>query len=174
MRTIDLNELREMAGNAKGIIDKIYLHWSAGSYYNASADYHISINGDGDILISTDDLTEVKSHTWRRNSRSVGVSMLCCAGASCMADGTTDFGDYPPTNEQIEKMAKVVAILCGELGLAINGNNVMTHCEAAELDDYGPSTTCERWDLWYLPDFDGSMQPGGDVIRGKAVWYQNN
>jgi hypothetical protein len=52
---------------------------------------------------------------------------------------------------------------------------VMTHCEAAEKDDYGPSTTCERWDLWYIPDeygSNGELVPGGDLIRGKAAYYQ--
>ena len=30
-----------------------------------------------------------------------------------------------------------------------------------------------RWDLWYLRDSpgDGAMKPGGQVIRGKALWY---
>ena len=73
-------------------------------------------------------------------------------------------------------MAKVTAVLCEELGLEINRYNVMTHCEAAEIDGYGPSTTCERWDLWRLKDIpgDGQLKDGGDVIRGKAIWWQNN
>ena len=51
-----------------------------------------------------------------------------------------------------------------------------THCEAAEEDDYGPTTTCERWDLWYLPDIPATeeLKPGGEVIRGKAAWWQKN
>jgi hypothetical protein len=96
-----------------------------------------------------------------------------CVGACANSGVDTDFGDEPPTEEQIEGMSKVVAALCNGLGLEINANTVMTHCEAAELDDYGPSSTCERWDLWYLPDYpNGDMKPGGDVIRGKAIWYQ--
>ena len=53
--------------------------------------------------------------------------------------------------------------------------NVLTHCEAALIDGYGPySGDAEtRWDLWYLRDSpgDGLMKPGGQVIRGKALWY---
>lgn len=43
--------------------------------------------------------------------------------------------------------------------------------EAAELDGYGPNTTCERWDLWTLP---GSTDwgSGGDYVRGKALYYK--
>lgn len=33
MRKITLDELREMAQAAKGYIDKIYVHWSAGRYH---------------------------------------------------------------------------------------------------------------------------------------------
>lgn len=77
---------------------------------------------------------------------------------------------------QIDGMAKVVAVLCEELGLDINANNVMTYAEAADSDDYGSATTFERWDLWKLPDLpsDGELKPGGDVIRGKAIWWHNN
>ena len=100
--------------------------------------------------------------------------MLCCAGACCIADGDIEWGDYPPTKVQIEAMSRVVATLCSALELPINSDTVMTHCEAAELDDYGPSTTCERWDLWYLEDTDGTIRPGGELIRGKAIWYQQH
>lgn len=52
---------------------------------------------------------------------------------------------------------------------------MLTHCEAALIDGYGPySGDAEtRWDLWYLRDSpgDGAMKPGGQVIRGKALWY---
>ena len=44
----------------------------------------------------------------------------------------------------------------------------MTHAEAADLDDYGPATTFERWDLWKLASADGTLQDGGALIRSKA------
>lgn len=176
MRAVTLGVIREMAREAKGCIDKIYLHWTAGNYGNYSDDYHINIDSNGSIVISGYDLTELKSHTWRRNSNAVGIAMCCCAGAVAYSADNIDFGSQPPTEQQIDVMAKVVAVLCEELGLVINSNNVLTHCEAAELDGYGPSTTCERWDLWSLPDIpgDGALKPGGGVIRGKAIWWQNN
>lgn len=175
-KNISLQELRRMARAAKGCIDKIYLHWTAGNYGQYSDDYHICIDGDGTIVACCNDLTELKEHTWRRNSNAVGVAMCCCAGASAYAGGVIDFGEQPPTPAQIDRMAKVTAVLCEELGLEINRYNVMTHCEAAEIDGYGPSTTCERWDLWRLKDIpgDGQLKDGGDVIRGKAIWWQQN
>ena len=102
--------------------------------------------------------------------------MCCCVDAKCWADGRVDFGSVPPTPEQIDGMAQAVAAICKEMKLPIVDDVVMTHCEAAEKDCYGPSTTCERWDLWKLPDLpgDGKIKPGGDVIRGKAIWFQNN
>ena len=62
----------------------------------------------------------------------------------------------------------------------------MTHGEAADNEDgiyasepYGPSTTCERWDLEVLGlDESVHFHPwatdgtrGGDVLRGKINWY---
>ena len=175
-KRITLEELRRMARAAKGYIDKIYLHWTAGNYHQFSNDYHLCIDDDGAIIATTDDLTVFKEHTWRRNSDAVGIAMCCCAGAVAYSADNIDYGEHPPTAAQIDSMAQTVAVLCKALGLDINPHIVMTHCEAAELDGYGPSTTCERWDLWTLPDVpgDGKQKPGGDVVRGKAIWWQNN
>lgn len=170
------DELRAMARAARDKIDHIYLHWTAGRYGQYFDDYHINIDADGTLIASCRDLTELKAHTWHRNSDAVGIALCCCADASAYAAGVIDFGTYPPTAEQIDAMAKVVAVLAEELGLQINRHTVMTHCEAAEIDGYGPSTTVERWDLWKLPDIpgDGLLKDGGNVIRGKAIWYANH
>lgn len=175
-KRVTLDELRVMARAAKNKIDHIYLHWTAGNYHQFSGDYHLCIDEDGAIIATTDDLTAFKEHTWRRNSDAIGIAMCCCAGAVAYSADNIDYGEQPPTAAQIDSMAQAVAVLCKELGLDINPHIVMTHCEAAELDGYGPSTTCERWDLWALPDVpgDGKQKPGGDVVRGKAIWWQHN
>jgi hypothetical protein len=128
-------------------------------------------------------LDEVLAHTWKRNSGSVGITLACCVGAT-----SSDLGDEPPTNAQIEAMAQAIVAVADGLWLTIDINHVMTHGEAADNEDgiepheeYGPKTTVERWDLEYLgtdesPAFepwatDGSR--GGDVLRGKAQWYRN-
>jgi hypothetical protein len=125
------------------------------------------IDHDGTILTSVDVLTEYKSHTWHRNSGAVGLALACCAFAT-----TEDLGDEPPTEVQIEALAQVVAALCTGLAIPCDKDHVMTHAEAADLDGYGPDTTCERWDLWFFPGV--TRGDGGNVLRGKVVWYQQS
>ena len=69
-------------------------------------------------------------------------------------------------------------MLAEELELPLDTSDyIMTHCEAAYKDDYGPYSGDEdtRWDLWYLPDYygeDGKLVDGGNLLRGKAAFYQ--
>lgn len=198
MQEVSLKQLKEMAEIARSYIwerakglgrnPKIYLHWTAGSYDTKFSDYHINITGDGRIWVSTDYLGDTLNHTWRRNTGSIGVA-LCCAKDA----GSTSLGSYPPTEAQIETMAQVIAVLADALWLTINKAHVMTHGEAANNEDglcvhdpyawwndsYGDGDT--RGDLEYLgiPESplynpwatDGTR--GGDVLRGKAIWYKN-
>jgi len=145
----------------------VYLHWTAGHYGQFFADYHVNIDADGGIYISTEDFSEIKPHTYQRNTGAVGIGLCCAYGAV-----TSDLGAEPPTGQQIEVTAQAVAVLTQALDLAIDRYHVMTHAEAADDDGYGPATTCERWDLWF---FAGTAAgEGGNVIRGKANWYQQN
>jgi len=165
VRKIFLDDLCQLARAAKGNIDCIYLHWSAGHYGQPFANYHINIDYDGSLLTSVASLSVPLAHTWQRNYRSVGVAMLCCALAT-----PHNLGNEPPTELQIEAMAQVVAVLCRELELPVDFYHVRTHAEQADLDGYGPATTWERWDLWILRQGDPPGS-GGHVIRGKALWY---
>jgi len=172
MRKVTLEELKQLAldskdslweqANGVGRDVKLYLHWSAGHYGQFFEDYHINIDADGSLFISTDDLSEIKFHTWRRNTGAIGIALACCAFAT-----TNDLGDEPPTDLQIEAMANVVRVLCKTLDLTIDNQRVLTHAEAADLDDYGYNTTCERWDLLFLHNGD-AIGSGGDIIRAKA------
>lgn len=169
----DKEQLIQYANAAQGKeVRRIYLHWSAGRYDQIFNDYHINIlgNPDGEVYFTTDDLAEVKSHTWKRNTGAIGITLACAFGAS----SPERMGDYPPTAQQIESMAQVIAILSGILDIPITKDFVMTHAEAADLDGYGPETTVERWDLWKLKDSDGVWKSGGEILRGKAIWYQQN
>ena len=174
MRKITLEELKALAVDAQGSIDHIYLHWSGGHYGQFYADYHVNIDSDGTIYVSTDDLTEVKAHTWRRNTGSIGVSLACCAFAT-----SKNLGTEPPTTAQIECIAQVIATLCIHLDLPCDAMYVMTHGEAGDNIDggtaytpYGQNTTCERWDLARLSNGD-PWGSGGDILRGKANFYIN-
>lgn len=177
MKQVTLKQLKQLALNGKAAIwaearsverdVKLYLHWSAGPYGQFFADYHINIDEDGSIYVSTENFAEIKAHTWHRNTGAIGIALACCYAAD-----PDDLGPEPPTSLQIEAMAQAVAVLCKTLDLTIDCERVMTHAEAADLDDYGPKTTCERWDLWLLPGTEKGE--GGNLIRGKAIWYQQN
>ena len=153
MREVTLNELSAMASDAREAIweaaqeygrePKIYLHWTAGHYHQKFDDYHVNIDKDGRIFVSTDDLSEVLAHTWRRNSGSVGITLDCCAGAT-----SDDLGSEPPTLKQIETMAQCIQVVADALWLTIDIKHVMTHGEAADNadglhthEDYGPQST---------------------------------
>lgn len=182
MRKVSLAELKELAEQAKASIweqageynrdVKLYLHWSAGHYHSLFEDYHVNIDGDGNIYVATEDLSEVLNHTYRRNTGSIGIALACCAGA------TSDcLGDEPPTKKQIEAMARVIAVVAKALDLTIDLDRVMTHGEAGDNMDglepheqYGMNSTCERWDLAILRNGD-AWGAGGDELRNKANWY---
>lgn len=191
MQKVTLAELKQLALQAKsdlwnqanllGRDVKLYLHWTAGHYGQFFDSYHINIDADGSVYVSTNNLAELKSHTYRRNSGAIGISLACAYNAT-----TNNLGPEPPTAQQIEALAQVVAALATVLDLTIDLQRVMTHAEAADNKDglnpgyeangyphgkHGPEHNCERWDLWY---FDGATKgEGGNVIRGKANWYKN-
>lgn len=124
-----LKEMEMMAVAVRGYIDKIYLHWSAGYYDTVFDDYHINIQGDGEIIV-TGGFGEIKAHTWQRNSGSIGVSLCCAYNAT-----SNDLGEEPPTEIQIEKMAQVIAHLAKGLDIPIDKQHVLTHGEAANNED---------------------------------------
>ena len=195
MTEVTIDELRQMASDCRESIwaraksmgrePKIYLHWTAGRYSQFWDDYHVQIDEDGKLYMPPDVTLDDDSlpATYHRNTGSVAVTLLCCVGAT-----SEDLGEMPPTKAQIESMAKAIVAIADGLWLTIDKNHVLTHGECADNEDgiypheeYGPKSTCERWDLEYLqtdesPKFnpwaeDGSR--GGDVLRGKANWYRN-
>jgi hypothetical protein len=176
-RIVTYDELREMAAAIEpGTIKRLILHWTAGRYDQIFDDYHLCIDNAG-LLHMPSNLTDLKSHTYKRNTGSLGIALCCGLGASTLKKlGAVDYGPMPPTVMQIECMAHVVAILTQQLSIELNEKNVFTHCEAAMEDGYGPGSEDPdiRWDLWYLPDFpsrDGLFL-GGEILRRKAAWYQ--
>lgn len=202
MRKITIDELKNLAADARLAVwanaeeydrdPKVYLHWTAGHYNSLGSDvehgYHIAITGNGDIYLMNP-LTKTTSGTWRRNTGAINVTL--CGGYGA---GSNGLGNEPPTSAQIEAMAQVVAVICKGLWLTPNKVHVLTHGEAANNEDgdwtchnpyawwndsYGDGDT--RGDLEYLgteesPYYNPSATDGsrgGDVLRGKAMWYMN-
>lgn len=197
---LDDRELLSLAQAAAGAVRHIYLHWTAGHYGQAYDDYHLNIGRDGTVYGTGRSLAEPRAHTWRRNGASIGIALECGCGASVVVPvGITedllqgvpagrekrplftaeiDYGKEGPTAAQIESAARLLALLCPVLGLEITPETVMTHAEAAIADGYGPCSGDPelRWDLWFLPDPSAPRQllPGGDLLRGKALWYRQH
>ena len=60
---VTLEELEEIAADARGIVNKVYAHWTAGHYGQAFNSYHILIDEKGNAYITTEDFTEKLAHT---------------------------------------------------------------------------------------------------------------
>lgn len=168
-------ELLILAQEAKGSINHLYLHWTAGNYGQAYDDYHINIDKNGEVYQTCSSLTEKKPHTWRRNSGAVGIALCGACGAVYGGAGNLSFGSAPPTTAQLRSMAWVIAFLCMALGLAIAYPVVMTHGEAAMADGYGPGSGDPetRWDLLWAPDVEEKerFRQGGVMLRQLAQVY---
>lgn len=147
MRQISIDELSNYTTQARGLIDHIYLHHTAGTYEQVFSDYHLNITGDGEIYTDMKDFTEKKHHTWMRNSRSIGIALCCAKDAKVWRNGNTDYGEYPPTYAQIDMLGQVVAKLLVEIGIPLSC--VYTHGEIADIDGYGiwDDDPDMRWDL---------------------------
>ena len=190
--------IRDMAREVRGGIYRIFLHWSGGHYGCNEDAYHICIDRNGEVYINCKSFLSLKAHTYMHNAGAIGIALLCGYEGRCWTpagkdaaqldvayssdhparDGcpVIDYGEEPPTRKQIEVMAKVVAILCRELCLPIEEDTVMTHCEIAFADGYGPGDGDPdmRWDLWFLPEPGvpgGALFPGGLLLRTKAQFY---
>ena len=168
-------ELLEMAIQARGKIEHIYLHWTAGAYGHVYTDYHFCIDETGQFMIPVgrqlDCLTQKLAHTWQRNGKAVGVAIMGAVGSKAEwpeGEGLEiTWGKRAPITEaMIDGLARAVAILCYGLQLPVNVDTVATHAEVAKLDFYDLQSgdpEC-KWDLLRLP-FKGVNGNGGDYIR---------
>lgn len=164
-----LNDVEYMASQCSAT--HMTLHWGANWYGNTSDHYHINILGDGTIYSDYDNLDVYCEHTWLRNTGNIGISLSCMGDGGIWKDGTIQWGSAPPTDEQIETLAKVVNAICKGAGWDIDVDRVRTHAEWAEIDGYGinDSDPDMRWDLLHIPQEEGN---GGDIIRGKAIYFK--
>lgn len=126
--------------------------------------------GDGEIICSRP-LDTIPTATWHRNTGSIAIALCCCQDAQAYRNPwRARLGDEPPTEEQIESLAMLSAAIADVFDIPVDADHFMTHAEAADLDGYGPATTCERWDLAVLDESDEWMS-GGGILRGKTEFY---
>ena len=140
MTVASLGEVRELAANAKealwekatalGREPKLYLHWTAMHYGRFYCSYHINIDRDGTIYLSTRDFSQYTPGTWKRNDGAVNLTITGCIGSN-----PSTLGPEPPTEAQIETMAQVIAVLAEGIGIPVDKQHVLTHGEAANNED---------------------------------------
>ena len=100
-------KLAELVALGHNRISQIYLHWTAGRYGQLYDDYHFNIDADGSSVYQTcTQLTELKSHTWHRNTGAIGIALCCAYGALPHNGRNTEFGKFPPTPRQINAAGK--------------------------------------------------------------------
>lgn len=112
------------------MLTKIYLHWTATPYdWKQPNHYHIVITKDEVVRLHQNN--QKLSHTFGRNTNSIGIAVACMGGRG--------WKDYPPTPGQIEKLCATTAQVATRLGYKledINIKNIMTHAEAAANRDF--------------------------------------
>ena len=156
----------------------VYLHWTGGHGYTSFPEYHFCIDHDGDIIYPLP-LTKIPKATWQRNTGSIAIALCGCYGATAYRndDGSlyARLGNEAPTEEQIETLAQMMSKISDVFDIPLTTDHFLTHAEVAYIDNYDLDSDDpdKRWDLAVLHDNDPWMT-GGETLRGKAIWYQNN
>lgn len=181
-RQITMDELKSLALDAYGKIEKAYLHWTGVKDGKHFKDYHINIDRAGTMWTDMEALTDYKEHTYMRNSNAVGIAIEACWDAV----SENNLGSEPPTKEQLATMTQIMAVLTINAGVPLDLQHQMTHAEAADNKDgldlyyldptgypnntYGPDSNVDRWDLLVCHAGDERWS-GGDWLRGTARWW---
>ena len=106
--------------------------------------YHYVIRKDGTIEKGRPEWA-TGSHAYGENSHTIGIHV---SGNFCIAE---------PTQEQIEKLSYLIGYLCEKYDLVPDARHVVGHCDLM-------ATACPSDNLYDM------LQ----MIRGKAIWYQQN
>lgn len=179
-----------------------YGHWSVGCYDQDFPEYQEMVEdgkttGFSSEVHKHDDVAHLVrnnspaedtfAHTYHRNTNAWATCFASMSGGS-----TDDLGPNAPTPDEIDVFVR--AMVEDHINLHVPIGNFMGHGEAADNmdfptrndpaaphDPYGPSTTCERWDLgcWIDPQTRALLPftrpcPAGweflpDYIRGQAI-----
>ena len=142
---------------------RIICHWTAGGHKASAFDkqhYHILIESDGRLVrgprsiadnVSTADGVYA-AHTRRCNTRSIGISVCCMAGAR---QRPFKRGRFPMTKKQWETMTEVAAELCDRYGIEVTPKTVLGHGEVEKNLNIRQNG---KWDPMVLP-WDPGLSP---------------
>mgnify|MGYP004539370733 FL=1 len=161
-------------------MNKIILHWTAGTNQPCSTDYehyHYLINKDGVILkgkFSPEDNLNCNDdryaqHCGGGNTGAIGVSMCGMYVPKGINIKDTKF---PLTRIQCEAAFKLIAELCKKYNIKITPQTVLTHYEFGQA--HPKTSSYGKIDIVYLhpfPEIDKKNM--GDFIRSKIRWYFN-
>lgn len=138
-------------------MDRVIVHWTAGSYVVSPVDkehYHFIVGGDlkvyrGDNSIkanvSTSDADGYAAHTRGCNSRSIGISAACMLNA---VESPFNAGKYPLMEGQWLVLASIAAQCCKRYGIVVSSKTVLQHGEVEKnlgIPQNG------KWDINKLP-----------------------
>lgn len=160
---------------------KIICHWSGGNYIPNSIDrehYHYLIGfKDGKAyiekgLFSVEDNDNCydgryAQHTGGGNTGAVGIAICGMYQAT-----RADYGKYPITEAQYDKMCRLIAEVAHKYSIPITKERVMTHYEFGKL--HPQSSSRGKIDISFLP-FNPHLQPdrvGEDIRELARFWYE--
>ena len=151
---------------------RIIIHWTAGAkgLNSVEADsYHFIVQPDGkvdpgDFPVSAN-IPPLKpgqyaAHTRNCNSHSIGIALDAMAGAK---ERPFDAGSNPITQKQLEALCDLAASLCGQYGIEITPQTVLTH---AEVEPTLGIKQKNKWDVTWIP---GMQSPGNPVFVGDRI-----
>jgi len=148
---------------------RIVIHWSGGGHNANNTDkrhYHFIVEGDGTIvkgnhppeanatISNPQDGNTYAAHTRGLNTGSIGVAFAAMRGAQ---ERPFNAGPSPITPAQLDALVKFVAKLCGEYGIPVQRDTVLTH---AEVQPTLKVAQRNKWDVTWLP----GMRGVGDAV----------
>lgn len=163
-----------------GKLNKIVLHWTAGSYTPNSVDlqhYHYLIDKNGRVnygFYKPEDNENCNdgryaAHTGGGNTSAIGVALCGMLGYT----SPKHVGSYPLTKVQCEAGFAFVAELAEKYNIPIDAEHIMTHYEFGKA--HPRTTSAGKIDITYLPAYPEVKQDQvGDFIRNKIKWYSTH
>ena len=160
-----------------GKLNKIVIHWTAGTYYPCQTDlehYHFLIDKDGKIYEGkykpedNENCYDGKyaAHTGGGNTGAIGIGLCGMYNFS----NSHHIGNYPLTKQQVEACFKLGAQLSKKYNIPNTPNTIFTHYEFGLRNP--KTSSAGKIDITYLPPYPWvDKNDIGSFIRSKIRWY---